>query len=79
MQPTEAVQLDNFFPTSGGVSLRNGSSEFATYLVLLRNIWRSAERHYMGLHDVYLREHLLSCSLESQVINSSLSSSMAGC
>jgi DNA-binding transcriptional ArsR family regulator len=46
-----------------------GSSEFATYLVLRRNIWRSSERHYMGLHDVYLREQLLACSLERKKVS----------
>ena len=41
-----------------------GSSEFATYLVLRRNIWRSSQSHYMGLHDLYLGEKLLASSLE---------------
>jgi DNA-binding transcriptional ArsR family regulator len=45
------------------------SSEFATYLVLRRNIWRSSERHYMGLHDVYLQEKLLACSLERKKVS----------
>lgn len=46
-----------------------GSSEFATYLVLRRNIWRSAEPHFMGLHDLYLRDQLLTCSLEREKIS----------
>jgi DNA-binding transcriptional ArsR family regulator len=46
-----------------------GSAEFATYLVLRRNIWRSSERHYMGLHDVYLKEKLLACSLERKKVS----------
>jgi len=46
-----------------------GSSEFATYLVLRRNVWRSSERHYMGLHDVYLKEQLLACSLERKKVS----------
>jgi DNA-binding MarR family transcriptional regulator len=41
-----------------------GSSEFATYLVLRRNIWRGSSPHYMGLHDLYLRDKLLACSLD---------------
>jgi DNA-binding transcriptional ArsR family regulator len=41
-----------------------GSSEFATYLVLRRNIWRGSSSHYMGLNDLYLRDKLLACSLD---------------
>jgi DNA-binding transcriptional ArsR family regulator len=41
-----------------------GSSEFATYLVLRRNIWRGSSPHYMGLNDLYLRDNLLACSLD---------------
>jgi hypothetical protein len=41
-----------------------GSSEFATYLVLRRHVWRGMEPHYMGLHEIYLKERKLVCSLE---------------
>ena len=27
-----------------------GTSAFKTYIVLRRNVWRSNEEHYMGLH-----------------------------
>ncbi|MCB0098216.1 MAG: winged helix-turn-helix transcriptional regulator, partial [Caldilineaceae bacterium] len=47
-----------------------GSSEFATYLVLRRNVWRSSQSHYMGLHELYLDEKLLASSLERSVIAS---------
>lgn len=40
-----------------------GSSEFATYLVLRRNVWRSEKRHYMGLEQLYTEERRLCCSL----------------
>ncbi len=46
-----------------------GSAAFATYLILRRNIWRSPERHYMGLHDVYLKEQPLACSLERKKVS----------
>ena len=40
-----------------------GSSQFATYLVLRRHIWRSPSPHYMGLHEIYEKEKKLVCSL----------------
>ena len=47
-----------------------GSSEFATYLVLRRYIWRSEEKeHYMGLHDMYGEQKLLACSLQRDAIS----------
>lgn len=45
-----------------------GSSEFATYLVLRRHIWRGEDVHYMGLHDLYRRQRKLTCSLEREKI-----------
>jgi DNA-binding transcriptional ArsR family regulator len=45
-----------------------GSSEFATYLVLRRNVWRSAQPHYMGLHTLYEQERKLVCSLTREKI-----------
>jgi hypothetical protein len=45
-----------------------GSSEFATYLVLRRNVWRSLQPHYMGLHELYGRERKLVCSLTREKI-----------
>lgn len=48
-----------------------GSSEFATYLVLRRNVWRSSQPHFMGLHTTrYLKERQLACSLEREQIAS---------
>jgi hypothetical protein len=41
--------------------------EFSTYLVMRRHIWRSAEPHYMGLHDYYAKGYL-ACSLEREKI-----------
>ena len=40
-----------------------GSSEFATYLVLRRHIWRGTEPHFMGLDTLYRHDRLLACSL----------------
>lgn len=46
------------------------SSEFATYLVLRRNIWRSEDKpHYMGLHDLYSKDKKLVCSLEREKVS----------
>ena len=45
-----------------------GSSEFATYLVLRRNVWRSATIHYMGLHDFYAHDRKLVCSITREKI-----------
>ncbi len=46
-----------------------GSSEFATYLVLRRHIWRSGENaHYMGLHEMYVEQKRLACSLQRSAI-----------
>jgi len=45
-----------------------GSSEFATYLVLRRHVWRGEDAHYMGLHDLYRNERKLTCSLEREKI-----------
>jgi hypothetical protein len=39
------------------------TNEFATYLVLRRNVWRSTAAHYMGLHSLYENERKLVCSL----------------
>ena len=41
--------------------------EFSTYPVMRRHVWRSAEPHYMGLHDYYARGYL-ACSLERERI-----------
>ena len=46
-----------------------GSSEFATYLVLRRNVWRSEKRHYMGLEKLYSEEHRLCSSLTREKIS----------
>jgi hypothetical protein len=43
------------------------SPEFSTYLVMRRHVWRSAEPHYMGLHDYYAKGYL-ACSLEREKI-----------
>ena len=45
-----------------------GSSEFATYLVLRRHVWRGEDAHYMGLHDLYQNDRKLTCSLEREKI-----------
>jgi hypothetical protein len=45
-----------------------GASEFATYLVLRRNVWRSDKPHYMGLHTLYTQERKLVCSLTREKI-----------
>ena len=45
-----------------------GTSEFATYLVLRRNVWRSDQPHYMGLHDLYEVDHQSVCSLTREKI-----------
>lgn len=45
-----------------------GSSEFATYLVLRRFVWRSVDPHYMGLHTLYRQQQKLVCSLERDTI-----------
>jgi DNA-binding transcriptional ArsR family regulator len=45
-----------------------GSSEFATYLVLRRHVWRGEDTHYMGLQDLYLQDRKLTCSLEREKI-----------
>lgn len=42
--------------------------EFSTYLLMRRHIWRSLQPHYMGLHELYGRDHLLACSLERERI-----------
>ncbi|MBW7886489.1 MAG: helix-turn-helix domain-containing protein, partial [Caldilineaceae bacterium] len=45
-----------------------GSSEFATYLVLRRNVWRSPKPHYMGLDQLYSGSRQLVCSLTREKI-----------
>jgi DNA-binding transcriptional ArsR family regulator len=45
-----------------------GTSAFKTYIVLRRNVWRSNEEHYMGLHKYY-DKRLLTCSLEREKIS----------
>jgi DNA-binding transcriptional ArsR family regulator len=45
-----------------------GSSEYVTYLVLRRYVWRSEQPHYMGLHKLYLQDHLLASSIEREKI-----------
>jgi len=45
-----------------------GSSEFATYLVLRRNVWRSRQPHFMGLDQLYERQRKLACSLTREKI-----------
>ena len=40
-----------------------GTSEFATYLVLRCNIWRSVKPHFMGLDELYEQKRVLACSL----------------
>jgi DNA-binding transcriptional ArsR family regulator len=40
------------------------SSEFATYLILRKYIWRGLDPHYMGLNDLYVNEKLLVSSIE---------------
>lgn len=39
------------------------SSEFATFLVLLRHVWRGRTEHYMGLRKLYVEENKLVSSL----------------
>ena len=39
--------------------------EFSTYLLMRRNVWRSAQAHHMGLEELY-RSGLLTCSLERE-------------
>ncbi len=45
-----------------------GSSEFATFLVLLRYVWRGETEHYMGLRALYREEKKLVCSLTRRKI-----------
>ena len=45
-----------------------GTSAFKTYIVLRRNVWRSNEEHYMGLHKYY-DKGLLTCSLDREKIS----------
>ena len=45
-----------------------GSSEFATYLVLRSNIWRSPRPHHMGLDQLYEEEKELACSLTREKV-----------
>jgi hypothetical protein len=45
-----------------------GTSAFKTYIVLRRNVWRSSNEHYMGLHQYY-DKRLLTCSLEREKIS----------
>ena len=44
------------------------SSEFATYLVLRRNVWRSRQPHFMGLDQLYAGQRKLACSLTREKI-----------
>ena len=44
------------------------SSEFATYLILRRYVWRGLEPHYMGLNNFYVKEKQLVCSLQRDKI-----------
>jgi DNA-binding transcriptional ArsR family regulator len=46
-----------------------GTSEFATYLVLRRHVWRSRQPHSMGLDRLYARERKLACSLTREKIS----------
>ena len=46
-----------------------GSSEFSTYLVLKRHIWRGSEPHFMGLHKYYLQDKKLVCSIDQTKIS----------
>jgi len=39
--------------------------EFSTYLLMRRNVWRSAQPHHMGLEELY-RAGLLTCSLDRE-------------
>ena len=45
-----------------------GTSEFATFLVLLRYVWRGETEHYMGLRKLYREERKLVSSLTRQKI-----------
>ncbi len=38
------------------------SPEYSTYLIMRRNVWRSRQPHYMGLHEFY-DQGLLACSI----------------
>jgi hypothetical protein len=42
------------------------SPEFSTYLLMRRHIWRSLQPHHMGLHELYGRDRLLTCSLDRE-------------
>ncbi len=48
------------------------SRAYAAYILLRRNIWRSRQPHYMGLHQLYLEEKLLCCSLERKSVGNIL-------
>ena len=48
------------------------SREYATYIVLRRNVWRSPEPHYMGLHELYSERRLLASSLIRKEIANAL-------
>lgn len=45
------------------------ASEYATYLVLRKYVWRGTDPHYMGLNDLYTRDRLLACSIERDKIS----------
>src|SRR5258708_3990103 len=45
-----------------------GSSEYATYLVLRKFVWRGTEPHFMGLNELYLNDKLLVSSIERDKI-----------
>ncbi len=42
------------------------SPEFSTDLLMRRHIWRSLHPHHMGLHELYERDRLLTCSLDRE-------------
>ncbi len=45
-----------------------GTSEFATFLVLLRHVWRGDVEHYMGLRQMYRDKRKLASSLTRKKI-----------
>ena len=45
-----------------------GTSEFATFLVLLRHVWRGDVEHYMGLRQLYRDHRQLASSLTRKKI-----------
>ncbi len=60
--------LDFRLLTNRGFLRFIGTSEFATFLVLLRHVWRGEAEHYMGLKRLYREDRKLASSLTRKKI-----------